>query len=111
MTQELGGEPALTMVADTSRMGRLQGTQAPVPWSVCGTYRNSMWKKKKKCPMMLKSKSQLGPIGTKKEFNWDHPEKRGFPGGPVVKNPPTRQETRVQSLGCEDPLGKEMANH
>ena len=61
--------------------------------------------------MMLKSKSQLGPIGTKKEFNWDHPEKRGFPGGPVVKNPPTRQETRVQSLGCEDPLGKEMANH
>ena len=48
MTQELGGEPALTMVADTSRMGRLQGTQAPVPWSVCGTYRNSMWEKKKK---------------------------------------------------------------
>ena len=65
MTQELGGEPALTMVADTSRMGRLQGTQAAIPWSLCGTCRNSMWEKKKKCPMMLKSKSQLGPLGPK----------------------------------------------
>ena len=29
----------------------------------------------------------------------------------MVKNPPTRQETRVQSLGWKDPLEKEMANH
>ena len=35
----------------------------------------------------------------------------GFPGGSVVKNPPAMQETRVQSLGWEDPLEKEMATH
>ena len=28
----------------------------------------------------------------------------GFPGGIVVKNLPAMQETRVQSLGWEDPL-------
>ena len=36
---------------------------------------------------------------------------RSFPGGSVVKNPPTRQETRVPSLGRKDPLVKEMAAH
>ena len=35
----------------------------------------------------------------------------GFPGGLVVKNPPARQKRRVQSLGWEDPLEKEMATH
>ena len=37
-----------------------------------------------------------------------------FPGGSVVKNPSAVQETqekRVQSLGEEDPLEKEMATH
>ena len=29
----------------------------------------------------------------------------------MVKNPPAMQETQVQSLGQEDPLGKEMATH
>ena len=29
----------------------------------------------------------------------------------LVKNPPVRQETQVQSLGGEDPLKKEMATH
>ena len=29
----------------------------------------------------------------------------------AVKNPPAVQETRVQSLGQEDPLEKEMATH
>ena len=29
----------------------------------------------------------------------------------MVKNPPAMQETRVQSLGWEDPLEKEMAIH
>ena len=29
----------------------------------------------------------------------------------TVKNQPTMQETQVQSLGREDPLEKEMANH
>ena len=33
-----------------------------------------------------------------------------FPGV-VVKNLPAMQETRVQSLGREDPLEKEMATH
>ena len=32
-------------------------------------------------------------------------------GGSVVKNLPTMQETRVQSLGWEDSLEKEMATH
>ena len=35
----------------------------------------------------------------------------GFPGGSAVKNPPAMQEIRVQSLGREDPLEKEMATH
>ena len=29
----------------------------------------------------------------------------------MVKNPPARQETRVQTLGQEDPLEKKMATH
>ena len=29
----------------------------------------------------------------------------------MVKNLPAKQETRVQSLGWEDPLQKEMATH
>ena len=32
-------------------------------------------------------------------------------GAQSVKNLPTVQEIRVQSLGQEDPLEKEMANH
>jgi len=38
----------------------------------------------------------------------------GFPGGSVVKNPPTMQETqmtRVRSLGQEHPLDEAMATH
>ena len=34
-----------------------------------------------------------------------------FPVAQMVKNPPTRQETQVQSLGREDPLEKGMAIH
>ena len=34
-----------------------------------------------------------------------------FPGGSVIKNLPAKQETRVQSLGWEDPLKKGMATH
>ena len=34
-----------------------------------------------------------------------------FPGGSVVKNPPTMHEMWVQSLDLEDPLEKEMAFH
>ena len=36
---------------------------------------------------------------------------RGFPGGSTVKCLPTMRETRVWSLGWEDPLEKEMAIH
>ena len=35
----------------------------------------------------------------------------GFPGGSVVKNPPTMQETWVQSMNWKDPLEEEMATH
>ena len=35
-----------------------------------------------------------------------HNDMQGFPGDSVVKNPPAMQETRVQSLGGEDPLEK-----
>ena len=38
----------------------------------------------------------------------------GFPGGPAVKDLPAMQEwqeTRVQSLGQKDPLGKKRANN
>ena len=35
----------------------------------------------------------------------------GFPGISLEKNPPAKQETRVQTLGREDPLEKEMATH
>ena len=35
----------------------------------------------------------------------------GFPGGIVVESLPAVQETKVQSLGWEDPLEKEMATH
>ena len=35
----------------------------------------------------------------------------GFPVAQTVKNPPTMQETQVQSLGRKDPLEKEMAMH
>ena len=34
---------------------------------------------------------------------------KGIPGGSVVKNPPAMPETRVRSLGREDPLEEEMA--
>ena len=38
-------------------------------------------------------------------------KKLSFPGDSVVKNPPAKQETRVQSLGQENPLEKKMATH
>ena len=36
---------------------------------------------------------------------------KDFPVAQVVKNLPAMQETRVQSLGQENPLEKGMANH
>ena len=38
-------------------------------------------------------------------------DKEGFPDGSVVKNPPAKQETWVQSLSREDPLEKKTATH
>ena len=45
--------------------------------------------------------------------NWSNltPNSEGSPMAQMVKNPPTMQETRVQSLGWEDPLEKGMATH
>ena len=43
--------------------------------------------------------------------NPDIYQRIGFLGGPLVKNLPGTQETRLQSLGQEDPLEKEMATH
>ena len=37
-----------------------------------------------------------------------HETTRSFPGGSVVKNLPAMQETKVQSLGQEEPLEKGM---
>ena len=34
-----------------------------------------------------------------------------FPSGSAVKKTPAIQETLVQSLGREDPVGKEMVTH
>ena len=36
---------------------------------------------------------------------------QGFPGAQLVKNPPAKRETQVQSLGWEDPLEKRTATH
>ena len=44
-------------------------------------------------------------------FIYFWPRKWGFPGDSVVKNPPAMQESRVRSLGWEDPLEEEMATH
>ena len=38
-------------------------------------------------------------------------KKLSFPGDSVVKNPPAKQEPRVQSLGQENTLEKKMATH
>ena len=35
----------------------------------------------------------------------------GFPGGSAVKNLPAKQETRILSLGWEDPPEEEIAPH
>ena len=38
-------------------------------------------------------------------------DKNGLPGGSLVKNSPATEDNRVQSLGQEDPLEKEMTIH
>ena len=35
----------------------------------------------------------------------------GFPGGSMVKNLPAMQDTRIRSLGWEDPPEKGMTTH
>ena len=37
--------------------------------------------------------------------------KNGSYGSSVVKNPPAKQETQVQSMGQEEPVEKRMATH
>ena len=53
-------------------------------------------------------RGECGRTGFSGEFKLEM--KSAFlPGGSRVKNPPTKQETGVQSLGWEDPLVKGMA--
>ena len=42
---------------------------------------------------------------------WIIVEILGFPGGSVVKNMPTKQETQAQSVVWDDPLEEGMATH
>ena len=51
------------------------------------------------------------PTWSKKADHKDESEAkwRSFPGAQTAKNPPAMQETRVWSLGWEDPLEKEMS--
>ena len=44
-------------------------------------------------------------------FTWGQTMVERFPSGSEVKHLPAMWETRVQSLGWEDPLQKEMATH
>ena len=56
----------------------------------------------------------LGPAlmnGTGPLIKKPHRAPKGFPGGQTVKSLPVMQETRVQSLGREDPLEEGMAAH
>ena len=56
---------------------------------------------------MLHQNITLFPQGTGKRERvcW------GFPGSSVVKNPPTMQETQVQTLDWEDPMEKGVDTH
>ena len=48
---------------------------------------------------------------TLKTFSLSLAKYSNFPGGSEVKHLPAMQETRVSSLGWEDPVEKEMAIH
>ena len=44
-------------------------------------------------------------------FTYLLPQRKASLVAQMVKNPPTMQETQVQSLGQKDPLEKEMETH
>ena len=48
---------------------------------------------------------------TEDNFYFNYIKKQDFPVAQMVKNLPSVQETRVHSLGREDPLEKGMASH
>ena len=64
-------------------------------------------------PVLVSRPASVPPFPTHKRYLLiaNYYEMVGFPSGSVLKNPPAMQETRVQSLGWEDPLEKEMATH
>ena len=50
-----------------------------------------------------------GAISQEGFIQYSFTKSEGFPGGSAVKHPPAKQKMRVQSLGWEDPLEKEVA--
>ena len=66
------------------------------------------------CPNSSTRKPTLGPVvalGFAHIISRTYPDKTGCPGGSMVKNLPAVQESRVQSLGREDPLEKGTSTH
>ena len=60
------------------------------------------------------NKEQMGPIGNSeinRKFKPNYKDNRASLVAQMVKSLPAMQETRVQSLGPEDPLEKGMATH
>jgi len=53
----------------------------------------------------------MGHSAQAKTFLEFYRVQEGFLGGSVIKNPPVMLETRVQSLGQEDPLEEGMPTH
>ena len=61
----------------------------------------------------LRFSPEISPLPSDFPFKYlaESPKIAGFPGGSEVKASPPMQETRVRSLGREDPLEKEMVTH
>ena len=64
------------------------------------------------CPLLGQPKPMTGWFqNTKASLPPLRTTLRTIPGGSMVKNPPAKQETWVQSLHWEDPLEKEITTH
>ena len=65
----------------------------------------------RKFSLGIRAVHQESPKATNIEFAHGYVQLRGFLSGSAVKNPPARPETRVWSLGQEDPLEEVMATY